>query len=307
VSAFGITEYATNSHAINPDAASARGALAIAASNWVNPAFPEAFSSRGPAVTRRFDKDGVPLGVFDVRAKPALAAADGVATSVSTFPTFFGTSAAAPSAAGIAALIRSANPALTVTQVAAIMTNTANALDCTPTAGQPDLDCGSGFLLADRALQQVDSTPPAIARTVSPAAPNGWHTGSVSVTWTITETGSILVTQTGCGPTSVTTDGVFPLTCSAKSIGGTGSSSVTIKRDASAPVKLKFKGIQKTYANGALPVKSKVKCKAKDPTSKIKSCKVKGLKLTKGTHKLRATAINHAGLKKKATFTYTIT
>ena len=81
---------------------------------------------------------------------------------------------------------------------------------------------------------------------------------------------------------------------------------MTIKRDASAPVKLKFKGIKKVYANGALPVKSKVKCKAKDPTSGIKSCKIKGLKLTKGTHKLKATAINKAGLKTKATFKYTI-
>ena len=71
-------------------------------------------------------------------------------------------------------------------------------------------------------------------------------------------------------------------------------------------MKLKFKGIKKTYANGALPVKSKVKCKAKDPTSGIKSCKIKGFKTTKGTHKLKATAINGAGLKTKATFTYTI-
>ena len=126
------------------------------------------------------------------------------------------------------------------------------------------------------------------------------------MTWTVTETGSILVSQTGCGPTAITTDGVFALTCSAKSIGGTGSSSVTVKRDASAPVKLKFKGIKKIYANGALPVKSKVKCKAKDPTSGIKSCKIKGLKPTKGTHKLKATAINGAGLKTKATFNYTI-
>jgi Subtilase family len=305
-----ITEYPTNSNAINPDAASATGALTVAASAWNTPTTPEAFSSRGPSVTKRFDTGGTPLGTPDVRPKPTLAAADGVATSVSTFPTFFGTSAATPSAAAIAALVRSADPTLTVDEVASILTNPANALDCTATAGQPDADCGSGFLLADRALQDVDSTPPAVARVVSPATPNakdGWYTGSVTVTWTVTETGSILVSQSGCGPRSVTTDGVFPVTCTAKSVGGTHVSTVTIKRDASAPTKVKIKGLKKTYAGSALPDKNKVKCKAKDPTSGITKCTVKGIKLTKGTHTAKATAINGAGLKSKATFTYTIT
>ena len=94
-------EHATNSHAINPDAASAKGALTIAASQLGDSApHPEAFSSRGPAVTRRFSTSGAPLAAFDVRPKPDLAAADGVATSVPAFQPFFGTSAATPSAAG---------------------------------------------------------------------------------------------------------------------------------------------------------------------------------------------------------------
>lgn len=304
-----IAEYATNSHAIDPDAASAKGALTVAASQYTTPATPEAFSSRGPAVTRLFSPAGVPLASPDVRAKPDLAAADGVATSVPAFNPFFGTSAAAPSAAGVAALILGADPALNADQVASLLTNTANATDCTTTAGQPDLDCGAGFIRADAAVAQaLDASPPSISKQLNPAAPNskGWFTGNVALSWTVSDTGSPVVSTTGCGPVSVTSDSVRTVTCSATSSGGTGSSPVTIKRDASKPVKVKIKGLKKVYAGGSLPVKSKVKCKAKDPTSGIVKCKVRGLKLSKGTHTAKATAINGAGLKTKVTFTYTI-
>jgi subtilisin family serine protease len=45
-----------------------------------------------------------------VRQKPDLTAADGVQTATPGFNTFYGTSAAAPHAAAIAALVREANP-----------------------------------------------------------------------------------------------------------------------------------------------------------------------------------------------------
>ena len=108
--AFTIAEFPTNSNAINPDAASANGSLAVAASQYTTPTTPEPFSSRGPSITRRFDKNGVPLGSPEVRTKPQLDAADGVSTTLpgnSGLNPFFGTSAATPSAAGIAALILS--------------------------------------------------------------------------------------------------------------------------------------------------------------------------------------------------------
>jgi subtilisin family serine protease len=57
----------------------------------------EAFSAQGPCE--------IFFPAFDSRTKPDLAAADGVATSLADFTPFFGTSAAAPHVAAIAALL----------------------------------------------------------------------------------------------------------------------------------------------------------------------------------------------------------
>jgi hypothetical protein len=141
-----IADYATNSGTIGPDSAGAKGALAVAAvaANDLGTNDPEDFSSRGP-LRRLFAPNGARLGTPEVRSKPEIAAADRVSTTVPGFATFPGTSAAAPHAAAIAALMKSANPALTVDQIYAQMTAPANVVACTVLS-----DCGSGFLLADR-------------------------------------------------------------------------------------------------------------------------------------------------------------
>ncbi|WP_028650704.1 S8 family serine peptidase [Nocardioides halotolerans] len=181
-------EHGTSSNAINPDAASAAGSLAVAASNWSTPTTPESFSSRGPSITRYFDKLGVPLGVPVVRPKPALAAADGVSTTVPALLTFFGTSAATPSAAGIATLIRSGAPALTVDEVATIMTTPANARACETAA--PATDCGSGFIMADRAVADALNIPQTAAPTVTGANPSGPATSTTPAITGTAEAGS---------------------------------------------------------------------------------------------------------------------
>jgi hypothetical protein len=82
-----------------------------------------------------------------------------------------------------------------------------------------------------------DTTPPVITPTVSgPQGANGWYTGDVSVSWTETDPESAVSSTTGCGSVTVTTDTAgTTYTCSATSLGGTSSKSVTIKRDTGTP------------------------------------------------------------------------
>ena len=92
---------------------SAAGAIGVAAYPFFAPFVPEAFTSPGPS-TIYFDKDSRRLKHVEYREKPDLAAMDGANTTFfvsdtanddDTFPNFFGTSAAAPHAAAIAALV----------------------------------------------------------------------------------------------------------------------------------------------------------------------------------------------------------
>src|SRR5262249_6322663 len=114
-----------------------------------------------------FNADGTPItpGNFlfgtnggTVRNKPDITAADGVSTTLS--PTsglnpFFGTSAAAPHAGAIAALLKSAHPALTPAQSRKILTTTAVDIE---TAGYDNLS-GFGIVQAFQAMQAVSPTP----------------------------------------------------------------------------------------------------------------------------------------------------
>ncbi|MEO7794721.1 MAG: S8 family serine peptidase, partial [Thermoanaerobaculia bacterium] len=96
---------------------------------------------------------GAPPGDFSstggvVRLKPDLTAADGVATSVDGYERFFGTSAAAPHAAALAAIYWSARPAATAGEVRAALL--AEALDIEapgddPTTGRGLVDLGAMF------------------------------------------------------------------------------------------------------------------------------------------------------------------
>lgn len=116
----------------------------------------EDFSSDGP---RRifYHANGTPItpGNFlatggTVRQKPDLAAANRVATATPGFNPFSGTSAAAPHAAAIAALMLSANPSATPTEIRTALTSTA--LDIMG-AG---VDRNSGFGIVD-ALAAVEA------------------------------------------------------------------------------------------------------------------------------------------------------
>ncbi|MEU4560572.1 S8 family serine peptidase [Actinoplanes sp. NPDC023936] len=130
----------------------------------------EPFTSDGP---RRmfYAADGTPYtpGNFTatggvVRAKPQITAADGVATTLADFAPFFGTSAAAPHAAAIAALALSGNPGLSNAEIRAALTETA--LDLTP-AGY-DNRTGHGVIRADRLLRYTGATPQPLVQAGTP-------------------------------------------------------------------------------------------------------------------------------------------
>jgi Subtilase family/Proprotein convertase P-domain len=119
----------------------------------------ETYSSDGP---RRvfFKSDGSPFTpgnlLFssnggEVRKKPDLTAADGVATSVPGFDEFFGTSAAAPHAAAIAALLKSARPRLASNRIRQALTRAALDIE----AIGVDRDSGAGIVDAFAALQFI--------------------------------------------------------------------------------------------------------------------------------------------------------
>jgi Spy/CpxP family protein refolding chaperone len=133
----------------------------------------ETFSSDGP---RRlfFQADGTPFTPGNVsstggisRQKPDITAADGTSvTGAGGFGiSFFGTSAAAPHAGAIAALLKSANPSLTPAQIRTALQSTA--LD--NEAAGVDRDSGFGIIMADSALQSIGAIPGAANVTLGTA------------------------------------------------------------------------------------------------------------------------------------------
>ncbi|MGH7332153.1 MAG: S8 family peptidase [Candidatus Rokuibacteriota bacterium] len=115
--------------------------LAIAAAPADAPTTLEPFSSRGD-VTILFPSP-------EVRSKPDLTGIDGVSTSRPDFNPFFGTSAAAPHVAGVAALVAEANPSYGLGPPIPSLFF-ANALrDTAMDLGMPGRDPGFGSGLAD--------------------------------------------------------------------------------------------------------------------------------------------------------------
>ena len=86
----------------------------------------------------------------------------------------------------------------------------------------------------------ADSSGPEVGYTLTPAAPdgdNGWYTSDVGVHWTVVDPETTVTTTTGCEDSTLSSDTAgATYTCSATSSGGTTSvTTVSIKRDATAP------------------------------------------------------------------------
>ncbi len=177
-----MLSFATNSPTVYGHAAAA-GAITVGAVAYFNtPAFSRApvrsvFSSTG-GVPILFDLDGRRLADPIVRSKPDILAPTGVNTTFfgsdsdgDGLPNFSGTSAAAPHAAAVAALMLEQRPTLTPEAIRAIMQQTALDMDDDST---PSFDVGFdpatgyGLLQAERVLGNVLSVVDRSAQTRNP-------------------------------------------------------------------------------------------------------------------------------------------
>jgi hypothetical protein len=172
---------------------SAAGAMGTAAIPWFAPHVSESFTSPGPA-TMYFDAEGGRLASPEVRQKPDVAAIDGTNTTffisdtpedLDTFPNFFGTSAAAPHAAAVAALMlqKASGPgSLSPAQVRSILQDTGAAQPleehtavATATGGAATVSVRA-FANGDTFSQFTTS-----AYEVSLSAPQGWTLENVTI------------------------------------------------------------------------------------------------------------------------------
>jgi len=250
-----IDKFATNSPTLqgHPGAA---GAAAVAAAFFADtplcgasPAVLENFSAEGGEPIL-FDTSGNRLASPEVRQKPDFTAPDGINTSFfgffladsgftdsstvsgcqndATYLNYFGTSAATPHAAAVAALARGAIPALTPAQIIGALHVTA-----APMAGAtPNFESGYGFIRAAKLTGPVLWLP---SQTVSVGNTTtlSWlalEATSCSGSWNGVEPvyGTQNVTPTAVGSSTYT------LTCVSAS--GTQQSSVTLQAVAALSV-----------------------------------------------------------------------
>ncbi|MCF3934693.1 S8 family serine peptidase [Acuticoccus sp. M5D2P5] len=154
--------------------AQAPGAFSVGAAEWINtpaygtdPAILESFSSLG-GIPIYYDTAGNALPSPEMRNNVSFTASDGGNTTFfgaqgsddDAFPNFFGTSAAAPNAAAIAALMLERDPSLSPAEIGEVLS--ATALDMNNPYNGPGADpgvdpaSGAGLIQADRALAALD-------------------------------------------------------------------------------------------------------------------------------------------------------
>jgi hypothetical protein len=216
----------------------------------------EYFSSAGgdPIL---FDSSGARLATPLYRQKPNFVGPDGVSTSFFGFPivgtrwsdtssvaqclndttynNFFGTSAATPHAAGIAALMQQANPALTPAQIYGALQSTALPM---PVGGNPTPDylSGYGFIQADAAMATLPAGPPVLTL----SSDTIYLSQSTTLTWfaanstSCMATGSWSGTQSPSGGSQVLTPAAtgtytYTLTCASSAGSQNGSATLAVQ------------------------------------------------------------------------------
>ena len=116
-----------------------------------SPAATEFFSDSGPG-SLYYDSNGVPYATPQSAGKVDFVAPDGVNVPVPGFAPFFGTSAAAPDAAAVAALVLQAAPTLTTAQISSVLAQSAIGLGLSPAVQ------GTGLIQADKAVTLAEDS-----------------------------------------------------------------------------------------------------------------------------------------------------
>jgi hypothetical protein len=188
--AFTSIAFGTQSPTITPHSASPN-AMSVGAVNYFEQDTFASFTSKGPA-TILFAANGTRLGSPEVRVKPDFAALQGTNTTfflgndveADGFPNFFGTSAAAPHAAAIAALVRQRFPAETPAQIYQRLRNSTNPF------ANPSNRVGDGLINAWESVYG-DPVPATIPYT------NGFESGVLGSEWATrrTQAGRTAVTS----------------------------------------------------------------------------------------------------------------
>ena len=184
-SGFSMDEFDTASGTLFGHA-NAQGAEAVGAAFYgltpefgTAPPLLELFSSAG-STPIFFDTGGFSLPAVEVRDKPEIVAPDGANTTFFGFdvepdgaPNFFGTSAAAPHAAAVAALMLEVSPALSPAAQYLALESTAIDMDDPATGGfDVGFDYGTGFGLID-AVAAIGAIGPVSVLTSISVTPSG--------------------------------------------------------------------------------------------------------------------------------------
>jgi len=254
----GLSTVINSSYANNPTLQGhpgAAGAAAVGAAPFYktpgcgqSPAVLETYSALGGSPIL-FDTSGNRLATPVKRQKPDFVGPDGgndtflgfqIAAGRDTstvpqcannasYPNFFGTSAASPHAAAIAALMLQANATLTPAQIYGALQSTALPMG----SPSPDYSSGYGFIQADAALASLPPGAPTLTLAKTSVAPGA----STTLTWSsinttdCTASGAWTGTQTTSGSTTVTapsTTGSVSYTLACNNAHGSASGTATL-------------------------------------------------------------------------------